>query len=127
LRRTLDKYGLIEATMGLEFGPAYSIRMISDEMEALRSAIPAATLVDSDEPVGRSRMVKSPLEIERIREAVEITEVGFLEAFLADRQGMTKRDLARFIASEWLRKVLRRRTTASTTNTLYFRRRAFSK
>ena len=113
--------------MGLEFGPAYSIRMISDEMEALRSAIPAATLVDSDEPVGRSRMVKSPLEIERIREAVEITEVGFLEAFLADRQGMTKRDLARFIASEWLRKVLRRRTTASTTNTLYFRRRAFSK
>jgi len=103
LRRTLDEYGLVESTIGLEFGPASSIRMTPDELDALRSAIPAATLVDCDESVGRSRMVKSPLEIARIRKAVEITEAGFLEAFRAARPGMTERDLVRIIASEWLR------------------------
>ena len=50
-----------------------------------------------------SRLVKSPLKIERIRKVVEITEVGFLETFLAARPVMTERDLVRIIATEWLR------------------------
>jgi Xaa-Pro aminopeptidase len=48
-------------------------------------------------------MVKSQLEIERIRKAVEITQEGFLAAFRKAGPGMTERDLISIIATEWLR------------------------
>ncbi len=96
-------FGLGAASIGLELGAASSIRMTPGELDGLRAALPDATFVDCDEAVGRSRMVKSVLEIERIRNAVEITEAGFAAAFRAAEAGMTERELITIIAEEWLR------------------------
>ncbi len=103
LASTVREFGLGAASIGLELGAASSIRMTPDELDGLRVALPDATFVDCDEAVGRSRMVKSPLEIARIRKAVEITEAGFAAAFRAAGSGMTERDLITVIAQEWLR------------------------
>ena len=103
LARTVRELGLGSVGIGLELGAASSIRMTPAELADLRAALPDVDFMDCDEVVGRSRMVKSPLEIERIRRAVEITEAGFKAAFQEIRPGMTERDLVRIIASEWLR------------------------
>ena len=95
--------GLGRARIGLELGAASSIRMTPGELEDLRDGVPEVTFVDCDEVVGRSRMVKSPLEVERIRKAVEITEAGLLAGFRAARAGRTERELVSAIAAEWLR------------------------
>lgn len=103
LASTVRELGLGAASIGLELGAASSIRMTPGELDDLRAALPDVTFVDCDEAVGRSRMVKSPLEIARIRKAVEITEAGFAAAFRAAGPGMTERDLITVIAHEWLR------------------------
>jgi Xaa-Pro aminopeptidase len=89
-------------TIGLELGMAASIRMTPGELEALRAGIPEATLVDCDQLLGHVRLVKSPLEIERVRKAVEIAEAGFRAAFRSAHAGMTERDLVNIIAATWL-------------------------
>ncbi|MQG87985.1 MAG: aminopeptidase P family protein [SAR202 cluster bacterium] len=100
---TVKERGLTSANIGLELGAASSMRMTPNELSDLRATLPNATFIDCDEAVGRSRMVKSQLEIERIRQAVTITEAGFTAAFRIARPDITERDLITEIAQEWLR------------------------
>ena len=102
LASTVREFGLGAANIGLEFGAASSIRMTPDELGGLKSALLEVAFVDCDEAVGRSRMVKSAMEIARIRKTVEIAESGYLAAFRAAAPGMTERDLIAIIAEEWL-------------------------
>jgi Xaa-Pro dipeptidase len=102
LASTVREFGLGAANIGLELGAASSIRMTPDELGGLKSALPEVAFVDCDEAVGRSRMVKSAMEIARIRKTVEIAESGYLAAFRAAAPGMTERDLIAIIAEEWL-------------------------
>lgn len=103
LADTVREFGLATSKIGLELGAASSMRMTPGEFGELNTALPNSLFVDCDEIVGRSRMVKSPLEIERIRKAVAITEKGFATAFQFAKAGITEHDLISEIAQEWLR------------------------
>ncbi|NQW16159.1 MAG: aminopeptidase P family protein [Chloroflexi bacterium] len=97
----LDKSDAGGGSLGLELGAASSIRITPGELDDLRAALRNTSFVDCDPIIGRIRMVKSPLEIERIRKAVEIAEAGFIAAFKSARAGMTERDLVNIVAARW--------------------------
>ena len=73
--------------------------------------------VNIDELISRARMVKSPLEIERITKACDITCAGIQVGFQSIKEGMTERDCLNIIVSEWLR--LGADTAYNSTNTGY--------
>ena len=91
--RSSRKYGQGVRTWGCEHRPRVRGGIVhsNDAGRTGRSEI-----------VGRSRMLKSAMEIARIRKTVEITESGYLAAFRAAAPGMTERDLIAIIAEEWL-------------------------
>ena len=85
--------------IGLETGPLGCMwipRPLCD-IDAFRDALPDANFVDGDRVIWGCRMVKSPLEIERIRKSVEgirAIQSALVEEF---RPGMTEVELSRII------------------------------
>jgi len=67
------------------------------DIDAFRDALPDARFVDGDKVIWGCRMIKSPLEIERIRKSVE--GIRAIEATLVEefRPGMTEVELSRIL------------------------------
>jgi Xaa-Pro aminopeptidase len=97
------EFKLTRGRIGMELGAASVIRMTPPEFDGLKSRLPSCRFVDADEAVGRVRMVKSVAEVTRVARACEITEAGFRAGFKALNPGMTERELANIMVSEWLR------------------------
>ncbi len=89
--------------IGMELGPGSVIRMTPPEFDGLRAKLTGARFIDADEVVGRVRMVKSPEEVSRVARACEITEAGIKAGFAALKPGMTEREVANIMVTEWLR------------------------
>lgn len=88
---------------GMELGAGSVIRMTPPEFAGLMEKLPGVRFVDADEAVGRVRMVKSPEEVSRVARACEITEAGIKAGFEALQPGMTEREVANIMVTEWLR------------------------
>jgi Xaa-Pro dipeptidase len=65
-----------------------------DVYEKLKRALPGATLVDASDLVARSRLIKSPAELEHMRTAARITREGIEAAVKVVRPGVTENDIA---------------------------------
>ena len=94
---------LERATVGMELGLHSIIHMSPNEFVEINSRLDQVKLVNVDELVGRARMVKSPLEIERLARACEITCEGLKVGFQSIREGMSEREVLNTIVGEWLR------------------------
>lgn len=85
--------------IALEMGPLgcmYIPRPLND-IEAFKAALPDATFVNGDQIIWGCRMIKSPLEVDRIRKSVNAT-IGVETAIVAGfRPGMTEVDLMKVI------------------------------
>ena len=127
VREVLAESDATAGSIGLELGAASSIRMTPGELDSLRVSAPEASFVDCDQILGHIRMVKSPLEIERIRRAVEIAEAGFAAAFKSAKAGMTERELVNVVATEWLRRGGWTPTAETTVDTSLCRPRGYSR
>ncbi len=86
----LREKGLAEATIGIEeryLGLGYARR--------LQELLPKATLVDAEDVLWALRMIKSPEEIRRLREACVLTGKAWLATVQSAEEGMTDQEMQR--------------------------------
>jgi Xaa-Pro aminopeptidase len=98
LCRTLSELGLARARLGLEtrYIPAADVHLI-------RESLPAAEVISGDEVIRLARMVKSPEEVERLRRAEYLTEMGVHAAFTMTHEGDTERQMQLAVALNLMR------------------------
>jgi len=97
----IEEIGCGKKRVALESGPLgciYIPRPVND-IDMLRNSLPNAKFVDGDKVIWGARMIKSPLEIDRIRTSVQYiaaVELAIVEGY---RPGMTEVDLLKVINS----------------------------
>jgi Xaa-Pro aminopeptidase len=73
------------------------------DFDAVRAGLPNATFKDASRIVLTTRMVKSPLEIEIMREGCRLTCRAFRKALQYLRPGLSEVDLARVLATNMMK------------------------
>ena len=86
---TVTEFGLQKATLGLELDV-----LPVNVFQRLQDALPLAGLVDFSPEILAVRMVKSPAEIEIIRQVARISEQGFLRGAEVLREGITELEVS---------------------------------
>lgn len=76
--------------------------MPADRYLGLKGLLPRAQLVAGSRVFQQARMVKTPMEIDRLRAAARIGDLAQLEAHQQVREGMTEQDLYRVIVDRAL-------------------------
>ncbi|MGY2049750.1 M24 family metallopeptidase [Methylobacterium sp. JK268] len=91
LARMLAERGLAEGRLGLDYGsPSLTARRFAQ----VEAALPRAGLVDLGPLVAELRLIKSPAEIDLIRQASGIADAALRRAAAACRAGGSQRDAA---------------------------------
>ncbi len=91
---------LTTGRIGWELGYGTRLAMPQADYEALRAALPEMKVVDGADALWKVRMIKSPAEVEAIRQACAATSRAFATGFKAIREGMTERQLAGILFGE---------------------------
>ena len=91
---TFREMGLERGRIGYESGPELSLDMPIVDFEAVRASLKDASFVSGSDVIWACRSHKSPLEIERLEKANEITFKGYEEARRTSKVGMTEREIA---------------------------------
>ena len=94
--------GLEHAAVGMELGSGLRVNMCQNDYEEIRSRLPRVRFADCGELLGRWKMVKSPGELERIREACKITSSSLEKVFPSIGPGMTEGEILARIVSDML-------------------------
>lgn len=89
--RALKKLGLDASTIGLEYSTWF---LTLDRYETLKKLLPRAKFVKQPEIVRSLRLIKSPAEIEYLRQASRVAEKMIGAGFKASRAGASERDIA---------------------------------
>ncbi len=87
--------GLGEGRIGAELGLDQRLMMPQLTFEALRDSLPRAAFVDASSLLLRMRAIKSPREIERIKETARIFSGAIEACFRSLEEGMTEEDVSR--------------------------------
>lgn len=98
----LKRHGLEGRRIGMELGTGMRLDLCQNDIAALRSGLPDMEVEDISGALWRLRSVKSQREIEKLRKAAEITLRGYGSGFDAMKEGMTEKELAALIRSQWL-------------------------
>ena len=98
--RTIDARGWREARIGVETDSHY---LTVQTYEALRRALPRAKFVDFASVLRELRLVKSPREIEYLRQAAGIADQAIREAVAAVAEGASEREAAIAASRAFLR------------------------
>ncbi len=94
--------GLERGRIGYESGPELSLDMPIVDFEAVRASLKDASFVSGSDVIWACRSHKSPLEIERLERANEITFKGYEEARRTVRVGMTEKEIAQVFTRVFL-------------------------
>lgn len=94
IRQALGDLHLTRSRVGWELGYGTRLAMPQADYEALRAALPEMEVVDGGVALWQVRMIKSPAEIEALRQACAATSRAYAVTFPAIREGMTERELA---------------------------------
>lgn len=93
--RELD---LHQKVLGMEIwedSPAIEVDLTYLEFEQLRKRLPDAKIVDAADLIWEQRMVKTPFEIQIIREVASITTKSFISGLNAVQEGISEKDVVR--------------------------------
>lgn len=82
--------GLERARIGAELGREQRLGISVAEFRAIEAALPEASFADAGDLLWRQRMVKSPAEVGKLREACRLTSEGYLKLWPRIRAGMTE-------------------------------------
>ena len=93
----LDELGLVDGKVGVEMDA-----MPADRWEALRRLLPKSDLGPAGHAFARARMVKTPAELDRLRQAAGIADRAQLGAHAHVREGMSEHELYRVIVDQAL-------------------------
>jgi len=106
LRDALGRAGLSGKIIGTEahdrFFGAAGMGVSHGEYRRLQEEMPDATFRDASELIWKLRMVKSPLEQERLAKVCEITGRAYERTFGAARPGMTESEVGRMLIAAML-------------------------
>lgn len=97
LAETLRDLGVADGRIGLELDA-----MPADRWEDLQKHLPRANWQHATRAFQHARMVKTPAELDRLRQAAAIAEVAQAEAHAQVRVGMTEQELYRLIVDRGL-------------------------
>jgi Xaa-Pro aminopeptidase len=103
LTSVLHDLNLRQATIGAEFGSKIHLHMSIEDYEEVRRRLPDITFINAESLIGIWQMVKSPLEIDRIRKACEITCRSIEKCFTEAEVGMTEYDLLSVLITSMLK------------------------
>ena len=90
-RDVLADLGLAESRIGLDYD---SFFLRTRDEKRLVAALPSATFVDAAGLVEEGRLIKSPRELEYMRQAARAAEAGLRAGIDACRAGVTENDVA---------------------------------
>lgn len=95
----LRERGYGSKNIALEMGPLGNmyIPIPLNDIEAMKNGLPDASFVDGDRVIWGCRMIKSPLEIERMRQACAIVKRCHSAVVNQFKPGMTEADVANII------------------------------
>ena len=97
----LKEIGCGSKNIGLEMGSTYVgtmwIPRPFDDIQRMMDALPDAKWVDGDKVIWGCRMIKSPLEVERMRIACAVTKKCHTAVVDQFRPGMAEMDVAKII------------------------------
>jgi len=99
---TFKEMGLEKGTIGYESGPELSLDLPIVDFETVRASLKDAKFVSGSDVIWACRSHKSPLEIERLGKANEITFKGYDEARRTIREGMTEKEIAHIFKQVFL-------------------------
>lgn len=100
-RSALERHGLLNGRIGLEKDCTY---LTANQYEKLRDAFAPASAVNGSGLVEHSRIIKSPAELDYIREAGLATDAAMVAGFNAIHEGAVDHDVAAAIVAELVRK-----------------------
>lgn len=89
LGSALSKLGLDKARLGIELD-----YLTAADAQRLRNGLPAAHWEPCDAVVAKARMIKTPAEIETLRQLSHLTDATIHAALTSVRGGMTEMDIA---------------------------------
>lgn len=92
---TIRDLGLSHRVLGIEAGPDIDTYLSFTEYDALRAALPDATIVGADKLIFEQRMIKTPYEIAIIREGCKRACAAVKTAFAAIRPGVNELEIHR--------------------------------
>jgi Xaa-Pro aminopeptidase len=99
LTRVIGEWALSASHIGVEMD-----FMAAEDYVELARLLPRATLVDAADVFKRSRWVKTPRELDRIRRGGRMADEAIKDAFTAARAGMTERELSVTATEAFLRR-----------------------
>lgn len=94
---TLQAVGLSDGTIGCELGREQHLKMNISDFRALESRLPDASFVDASDILLGLRVVKSPAEVARCRQAAEAAAHALDCAYQQVKPGMDNREVARLV------------------------------
>ena len=94
--------GLDRGRLGFELGLGQKPNLSPADHQRLLASLPDATIVDVALPIWAMRALKSTAEISRLREAVRLSEIGYMAALDALAPGVTEASLTRIAAQAML-------------------------
>jgi len=103
IREVIEARGLQAGRWGAELGAEQRLGLPYQDFVALQKALPRAAFADASDLLWRLRIIKSPAEIDALREAGRIAAQAFDHAFASARAGMTEKAFAGLLAEGILR------------------------
>jgi Xaa-Pro dipeptidase len=97
LGQVLRDHGLRGGRIGAEIGPAQRINLPIVLWDEVREALAPATFVDASPLLAQVTLVKSSLELERMRKAATCTCAGIRAGLEALRPGISEREVAQAV------------------------------
>jgi Xaa-Pro dipeptidase len=94
--------GLDRGRLGFELGLGQRPNLSPQDHQRLVASLPGAEIVDVALPIWAMRAIKSGEEISRLREAVRLSEIGYMAALDALAPGVTEASLTRIAAQAML-------------------------
>jgi len=93
----VDK-GLSSGRIGAELGREQRLGLSYNDFVKITEGLPNADFIDASYILWSLRMLKSPLEVECIKKACEITGRAFEKSFKKMREGMTEKEAAKIMS-----------------------------
>lgn len=91
--QTMKEIGLGSGKIGCELGYEQRLGISREDLQSIANAMPAADFQDGSSVIWGCRMIKSPAEIERLREAGRITGRVYESLFPSVQPGMTESEI----------------------------------
>jgi Xaa-Pro aminopeptidase len=99
---TLKDLRVHTGKMGMELGAGSRLAMNQMQFETLRENVKKGTLADCSILLSELRSIKSPLEIETMREACNITAAGYEAGLKSLKEGISEQEVCNIMCAEMI-------------------------